>query len=265
MSFVALWLFCVHTEERRSIIRYFRRVLGYGPLRAVYMAIRNHLLFGMMIVDRFAVYARGGDTIKFDLDLENNDFMNLCRQEKGIVIASAHLGNFEIGGYVLRQNLKKIHIFSYGGEEASLQEKRKTTFDGSDIVMEYASDDVSNLLRIKNILDGGDVVAMLCDRFISGEKRHEVTFMGRPAALLDGMFRIAEKLNVPVVSFFVVRTGYMKYKAYVRELCSDPDIRYSRGEKTEAFLNGYISDMEKVIFEYPEQWFNYFDFWNYAD
>lgn len=263
MYFGAVWLFIVHVKERRSIIRYFREVLGYGRFLSFFKALENHFIFGMNMVDRFAVYARGTDVVRMDVE-PRNDFTRLCAgTSSGILVAGAHIGNFEIGGYTLKQNFKKIHVFAYAGEEAALQGRRSAAFGQTDVIMENSGADLSNLFSIKNFLDEGDVVAIMCDRFNGREKSSDMRFMGREACFPSGMFRIAGKLGVPVVSMFVIRTGCLKYKVFIRELCSGQV--FGKGEMAAALMREYVSDIERIISEYPEQWFNYYDFWKYGD
>jgi len=258
--FGACWFLVAHSKERQSIYRYFRRIIGYGPLKSSCSVFINHFRFGQVIIDRFAVYARGERAVKVEIE-QPNLFVPLVRGEKGIIIAGAHFGNLEIAGYSLKQDRKKIHIFSYAGEEAALQEKRKSAFGQTDIIMEYIRNDFSHMFSIKNILDSGDIVQMMCDRFAGREKGMDVSFMGHTASFPTGMFRIADTLDIPMITFFVVRTGYCKYRIYTGL------IKPSKGPgNVRNMLGQYVSNLESLLSKYPEQWFNYYDFWKeYGD
>lgn len=251
MFFGACWFLVAHSSERKSIYRYFRRILGFGLIRSSYMVLLNHIRFGQIIIDRFAVYARGEKAVKVEIE-EPNEFIPLTEEETGIIVAGAHFGNLEIAGYRLRQDRKKIHIFAYGGEESSIQNRRKAAFGQTDVVMEYIGNDMSHLFTIKNLLDEGEVVQMMCDRFAGDEKGMDVPFLGHTASFPTGMFRIADILGVPMVTFFVARTGYRKYIIRTRRISRD-----SAG----GMLMQYVSRIEEMLRQYPEQWFNYYDFW----
>jgi len=255
MFFGVCWFLLAHDSERRSIYRYFRRILGYGTLRSSYMVLLNHIRFGQVIVDRFAFYAKGGDSISVEV-ANPNEFLPLTYGEKGIIVAGAHFGNLEIAGYRLTQDRKKIHIFAYAGEEADLQKLRKSAFGQTDIVMEYIGNDMSHLYTIKDTLEKGDIVQMMCDRFAGAEKGTDVMFLGHKASFPTGMFRIADMLDVPMVTFFVTRTGYGRYTIYARLIKTVPG-----RQNVSEMINQYVSHLEDMIKIYPEQWFNYYDFW----
>lgn len=260
MFFVACFLAVFHRAERKSIYRYFRKILGYGRVRASYHTLLNHIRFGQVIVDRFAFYARGEKAVKVEVE-EPNEFLPLLGDDRGIIVAGAHFGNLEIAGYTLRQDRKRIHVFAWAGEEAAMQNSRKGAFGHTDTVMEFIGNDMSHLFTIKNTLDEGDVVQMMCDRFAGNEKGMDVTFMGHTASFPVGMFRIADMLDVPMVTFFVARTGYGKYALRIRRIVPEPGQDRVRG-----MLMQYVAHLEDMLRRYPEQWFNYYDFWKeYGD
>lgn len=255
MSFGVCCFLAAHSSERKSIYRYFRYIHNYGWLRSSYMVLLNHFRFGQVIIDRFAVYARGVKAVKVEIS-EPDEFIPLTEQKQGIIVAGAHFGNLEIAGYSLSQDRKKIHIFAYSGEESTMQNHRESAFNRNEVIMEHIGNDMSHLFAIKNILDDGDIVQMMCDRFAGKEKGMDVSFLGHPAAFPVGMFRIADMMKIPIVTFFVARTGYRRYRIYTRQMKSDPE-----QDNVKVMLWQYVSHLEEMVRAYPEQWFNYYDFW----
>jgi predicted LPLAT superfamily acyltransferase len=54
-----------------------------------------------------------------------------------------------------------------------------------------------------------------------------------------------------------------KYKVYIRELNTSEE-GINRKERAMRVTQAFASEMESVLKEYPEQWFNYYEFWDGA-
>jgi len=68
---------------------------------------------------------------------------------------------------------------------------------------------------------------------------------------------------VPVAITFAMKEGSKQYHLFATEPVKIN--RTSTPEETEKgiifFLDYYIAEVEKILKRYPEQWFNYYDFW----
>jgi predicted LPLAT superfamily acyltransferase len=58
----------------------------------------------------------------------------------------------------------------------------------------------------------------------------------------------------------VMKTGTKRYKIYVTPLQYDKNTPRSR--QIDELADGYVRELERIIRQYPTQWYNYFDFWN---
>ena len=107
----------------RAIYRYFREQWRLSPRGAFCRAYRNHVLFSQIVVDRFAVFAGKKDI--FDTEIEGYDiFDELNRHSKGFVMVSSHIGNYEITGYVLKPDKKRINSLVFASETALVAQNR---------------------------------------------------------------------------------------------------------------------------------------------
>ena len=100
---------------------------------------------------------------------------------------------------------------------------------------------------------------MHADRFLEGNKTLIANFLGEPARFPMGPFLLASKFKVPVSYVFAVKESNLHY-----HLFSSPVKDYSAVAKNDIMqqmLNEYVAEIEKKITKYPEQWFNYYDFW----
>ena len=77
---------------------FYRKRLGWNVLKSFWWSYKNHLRFGQVMIDRFARYA--GKT--FALTTDNIELYNeLEAGDDAFVMLSAHVGNYEMGGYML--------------------------------------------------------------------------------------------------------------------------------------------------------------------
>ena len=74
-----------------------------------------------------------------------------------------------------------------------------------------------------------------------------------------GAFLLAAQWEVPVVALSVVRERGSRYRGFVSQLPAPPqgNIR----SRSQFFAREYAAFLEDVLRQYPEQWFNFYDFW----
>lgn len=246
-------------KPNRALYRYFRVIHGYGRWRALRSTARNAYNFGKVVIDKFAIWAGRSDL--FDVYQEHPEIQQrLFEQEKGALFVGAHIGNFELLAFALKNNLKRINVIIFGGESEMLSRQRTSMFGQHDVNLIPVSEDMSHLFAIKNALDNGEVVAILCDRLFGSPKKKTFDFMGHPADFPVGAFRLAAQLDVPVLYVAVPKEKGLRYTCRTVLLNADPDA--SPNEKCDMLMEQYVKELEDVLRQYPEQWFNLYDFWN---
>ncbi len=235
-----------------SIYFYFRQKLNLPPLKAFFKTFRNHYLFGQIMLDRIALFA--GKKNVFQVTVEGNEILTeLIAEKKGAIILSSHIGNFEIAGYLFSMGEAKMHGLVFGEESKNWLKYRDEILSRNNISLIPVSHDLSHLFTIMNVIKKGEFVGMPGDRSFHETRVHTCNFLGKDANFPTGAFTMAEKLNVPVLSFFVMKSGKFSYNIYIKKIEAD-----SIPQKVENF----VSEIENQLKIYPEQWFNFYDFWN---
>jgi predicted LPLAT superfamily acyltransferase len=120
-------------------------------------------------------------------------------------------------------------------------------------------EDISHIYAIGEALNNNELICMHADRFLPGSKTQIVNFLGQPAQFPLGPFQIASAFKVPVCYTFAFKETARHYHFF-----STPINRYSHLPKSgqvPAMLHDFVGHMEEKIKLYPEQWFNYYDFW----
>lgn len=83
--------------------------------------------------------------------------------------------------------------------------------------------------------------------------------MGQEASFPIGPFLLATRMKVPVVFYFAMREVKQTYHFHFIPAESVARSKEKRAEQL--LLEQYVNALEKIIGQYPEQWFNYYPFW----
>ena len=244
-----------------AIYCFFRERLGYSALKSFCKTYNNHYTFGQVILDRFSVFA--GRKELFEIEIVGNEhFFRLTNGEKGFIVASSHIGNFEIGGYFLYSDKKKMNALIYAGESEVVQKNRSGLLNDNNINLIPVLDDMSHLFAVNSVLQNGEIVSMPCDRNLGSAKSVECDFLSKKAKFPIGAFALATAFNVEVLSIFIIKKTARKYMVYVKPVeIENWTEETTKQEKIEQYVCAYVKNVEDIVHEYPEQWFNYYDFW----
>lgn len=248
-------------KATNSLKFYYRNIWKEGLLKSIGHSFLNELNFGKVVLDKFAVLAGHPEQFNIDIDKEDMDnFFHLLDQEKGIILAGSHIGNFELLGQRMTQDKKHISCVIYAGERQQYQERRTIAFGHNDVSMIPVLPDLSHLFAIKEALDKGEIVAILCDRHHGGRKIKKCQFLGQDAYFPTGTFLLAAQMEVPVLSTFIMKEKATYYKGFMKELHIHND-EPSVTNRANELLEKYIVSLENILKKYPHQWFNFFQFW----
>ena len=114
-------------------------------------------------------------------------------------------------------------------------------------------------VQIANALMNEEVVTIMGDRASNKKAEMEVIFLNQKAHFNKNPFQIAYKTDKPILVYFIILTGIQKYKVeYIR-------INIDKSKKEEVAvkesLAQYVEKLEEIVRRYPNQWFNFYDFW----
>lgn len=245
-------------KPNRALFRYHHRVRGLRRWPAFWATARNAHTFGKVVIDKFALLAGRSD--QFSITVRNPEvFEHLLNQPEGFMLAGSHIGNFELLGQCLKQDKKAINGMVYGGESAALQQRRNSQFQQNNVKLISVSPDMSHLFAIKDALDNGEIITILCDRVFGAEKSKPLSLLSHPANFPLGPFRLAAQMEVPVISVFMMKEQKRKYTCYLVPLTVDPQT--SKTQRVESLMLQYVQSIETILHQYPEQWFNLYEFW----
>ena len=241
--------------SRKSAYGYFRERLSFGPLKAAWYTYWNHCRFAETVIDKFAMYAGR----KFRTQVPEMGLFNaLAAKPDGFVMMSSHIGNYEIAGYSFVSESKSINAVVYEAEKASVMRNRNNMFGRTNVSMIAIRQDMGHLFEINKALGDGNIVSFPTDRNMGGKLILQ-DFLGAPAEFPMGPFNVAAMRGLDVLTVNVMKTGWTSYTTYVTPLAYDKTA--GRKAQIDQISKAYVAELEKQVGKYPEQWYNFFDFW----
>jgi predicted LPLAT superfamily acyltransferase len=256
LLFVSLYYFFFSPKSSRPILDFYRRRLQLPPLRAYRLLYANYFRFGQTLIDKFAVLAGQTQAFTFEFDGEQHLHEMVSRGQGGILL-SAHAGNWEAAGQLLHRLNTKVNIVMYDGEDARIKQYLQQSGEKSFNVI-LVGPDLSHIFKINEALAAGELICMHADRFLPGNKTLTTDFLGAPAQFPEGPFLLTLKFRTPVVFVYAFKETATHYHLYSTEVK-----RYSQRQQdtVHTIAHDYVRSLEAMVRQHPEQWFNYYDFW----
>lgn len=262
LYFVAGYFVIFARKPAKAIISYARKGLGYGAFKAWRLMCRNFYRMGQILIDKVAIL--NGMASRYNFLFENYEpLLQVLNSQSGVVLIGAHVGNWETGAPFFGEYGKKMHIVMYDAEYQAIKKvmEENRSIAGEYQVIAVNKDSLSHVFLISNALQRNEYVCFQGDRYVNEEKLLYADFLGNKAPFPAGPFVIASRMRVPVVFYFAMREKGRQYRFHFTIV--EPR-KYKRGEHGEQILlDAYVKYLEKIVKRYPEQWFNYYDFWEH--
>jgi predicted LPLAT superfamily acyltransferase len=244
----------------KAIMQYFKTCYNLPTWNAFYQTFRNHLIFGQIVLDKFSILA-GKNKNHYAIDITGRNYYDeLAAKNSGFIVASSHIGNFEMGCLFFQQEKRQIYSLVYGGESKDLQQNRIQSLKAVNINLISVKEDMSHLFTLKQALENGEIVSIPCDRLYGSSKKVKCEFLGKGAEFPLAPFYLAVRMNIPVVSLFMMKDSSKKYHAYILPVEAD-STETNPTKKAEFLAQNFVNNCEQIIKKYPQQWFNFYEFW----
>jgi predicted LPLAT superfamily acyltransferase len=263
LKFVVLYYLIFSRKSVRTTYKYAHHRLKFSFLKSVRLIIRNYYIFGQTLIDRIALMAGFKTKLTFNFDGENY-LQEMENNKTAGILISAHIGNFEIAGHLLKRLNVKANLLMVDAEHQRIKDFLGSIFKDIDVNIITVKNDFTHIFEIKKALEDKEIVCMLGDRFLDGTKKLSAKFLGEEAFFPAGPFYMATKYNVPIIFVFGMKERKYHYHFYA----SPPKYYYqpglnikNRDSSIEAVLHDYLQLFEEMLKKYPEQFFNYYDFW----
>lgn len=248
----------------RQVESNLSRVLGNNPEFLRKASKELFFNYAAFLADwaRFIAIGKSG-VFSFLNEIEGkDDFRKAHANGKGIIILTAHLGNWELGGLIFTHSGMPFNVVTAKDEAESIARVRTKVRDLHNIKTITMEEGSFFLIDIVNALKRNEPVAMLVDRY---EKKNGalVEFFGEKTFFPRGPVLLAKATGAAVMPAFVVLDGNRKYKAV---LDSPIEMEWGRDEESDICANvaKIAKVFEQYIRAYPAQWYNFSAIWDIA-
>ena len=251
----------------REDVKKNMRVIGKGRYserevsRLAKQCFRN---YSLKLLDYMAMHrldsSNKGKWVEKEIGEEN--LVKALAKGKGVVCITPHLGNWELGGYVLASKGYPINILTLQENSRYLsryEEKLREKARIHAIAIDPNEKPNLAILEIVRRLRRNEVVAMVSDRVYEGQGV-EIDFFGQSTLFPTGAVQLALETGATIIPVFVILKPNMKYWGII----GDPIPVRTDVDKNEAVRQGVqeiARRFEEMISQYPDQWFNFFSYW----
>ena len=216
-------------------------------------ALEVYQNFGKYLIDYFYFTPITPRQLKKYVDFQGEEYIKeALSRGKGSILLTAHFGNWEIGAGTI--TTAGYPIIAVVLEQQNAQTSMLLNVMRMKRGMDVVSLGNAGKTIIKTLKDKKNV-ALLVDRDYSN-KGEKFEFMGRMAYMPSGPARLSIRTGTPVV---FGRMSRQKGDNFLLDMC--PPI-YPENHDFESLQREICKALEKVVLEYPEQWYILYDFWN---
>lgn len=256
LRFVAAYFYFFSYKSSRPIFYYLKHRQGFGRLKSLRLLYRNYYVFGQTLIDKIIVMSGLKNTFTFSFDGEEN----LRQMKDGGILLSAHVGNWEAAGHLLERLNQKINVVMLDAEHQKIKDTIEQTTGGKNFNVIAVKEDLSHVYAIHEALGRKELVCLHADRFVGETKTFEQNFLGAKAAFPAGVFALAGTTRTPVSIVFAFKETKSHYHFYGSD-CLQQDKDEPKHDYISRLKNTFILELEQKLKLYPEQWFNYYQFW----
>ncbi len=264
LRFVSFYFFLFSFKSSSHLLYYFKKRQNYNFIKSMISLYKNYYVFGQTLVDRAVIMAGLSNKFSFSSDGFEN-LQSMVINGTGGLLISAHAGNWEVAGQKLKNEITKMNVVMFEAEHSAIKNylsnvKKERNFN----IITITNNNFDHVYKINEALQNNELVCLHGDRFLNGAKTEAINFLGEEAEFPIGPFILAIQLNVPVSFVYAMKTSSRHYhfsatKPIVNNAKMNKPEKYEEAKK---LLQLYVSSLEIIVKKYPNQWFNYYKFWN---
>ncbi|MCU0651261.1 MAG: lysophospholipid acyltransferase family protein [Candidatus Omnitrophica bacterium] len=219
-----------------------------------WIRIRMFRNFAKYLVDFFRFPIINEKYVNRYVTVKNKQYIDQAMVEKkGVIMLTAHLGNWELGGLV-------FGALGYPFWAVALPHKNKKINDFFNDRRESKGVHVIQFGKAArmclNLLKENKMVALVGDKDYSNEAGVVVDFFGKKTYLPKGPAGFALKTGALILPGFMIRNPDDTYTLHMEKPIESTD-----GDTIETVTLKCAAVIERYIRQYPQQWYMFRKFW----
>jgi len=213
--------------------------------------------FGRTLVDILKIGNTWREEINRFVDVEGEEHLRKSlRLGRGVLLFSAHFGNWEIASAFLSQR-GKLNVIARPLDNESLEQELSRIRERFGATVIYKHQAARSILRV---LKANEMVAILIDQNVIRSQAVFVDFFGKPAATTPSLATFFLKTQAPLIPVFCFPTSHQKYCLQIQEPLK---AALTGEEKTDVLKITQLCTkiIQNQIQNCPEFWFWLHDRW----
>ena len=198
-------------------------------------------------------------------EVGGNYMIEALQGGKGVICVTPHLGNWEIGGLLFSFKKGRVNVLTLDERDLdtkSFREEMRRRRGIKNLYINPKDDSPMAILDVVKALRRNEIVAMLGDR-LESQKTMVFDFCGKKTSFPIGVAILAMATGAPVLPVFVVLEGNRKYRGVIEPPIYFSDVlREDRETLIRKGMEKLIKKFEEYIEKYPDQWYNFYPYWN---
>ena len=261
LSCLVAWYYVFFDRPGIQALKKFRKNAGFKHTN-IFHLFRHYYSFGMVLIDKVTFSIKKNPPFKFTF-INENMISEALAQGKGVILLSAHIGNWEIIGNLLSDRLSTpTYAVLFDNEKQKIKKVFKSVTENRRFATVTMTDNILDvIIPIKEALKNNGIVCFLADRFISSSKV-TMQFFGEEATFPTGPFEIAAITGTPILPVYSIKDSLTHFttKSY-QPILFENSTKENRQEHIRQAMETFITTLEDVAKQHPYQWFNFYDVW----
>ncbi|MDD3905138.1 MAG: lysophospholipid acyltransferase family protein [Candidatus Omnitrophica bacterium] len=259
-SFLAYIYYLASRRDRMSIIRNMEIISGgiTDPEKLKRMARELYLNFAKYLVDFFRSSKIDAEYVKRFAKFEGiHNLDNALKRGKGVILLSAHIGNWELGGFVISMSGYPVSAVALTHPNKKIDDFfKRQRLAGSLTPIEIGM----GLKSCYKVLRSNNVLGLLGDRDFT-KNGLMLDFFGKKTLFPKGPSVFSYRLGSAVVPTFITREPDDSFRVVFEtpmltdQNKSEEDAVLELGKKCASIIESYVR-------LYPTQWYIFKDMWS---
>jgi KDO2-lipid IV(A) lauroyltransferase len=245
--------FYLSPRDRRAVVSNLKIILSPSEYPKINTYAKGVFInFGKYLIEFFRLKYLKKEDLGRKVKVEGLEYVDGALEKgKGVIILTAHLGNWELGGVFM--SLLGYPVIAVALPHRHARVNAFFNRQRERIGVEVVSSSGLALRRIFSALKDNKMVALVGDRdFANGGKK--MPFLGREKTIPRGPALLAKRTGASIVPGFVIRqdddTHVIKFLKPLNTERSEEEI-----------ITSCTRLIESMIRQYPSQWLIFREFW----
>ncbi|MEM8494046.1 MAG: lysophospholipid acyltransferase family protein [Planctomycetota bacterium] len=179
-------------------------------------------------------------------------FESALERKRGVIVATCHLGNFEVGAAAIAERVPETHVLFHGDAHHGFEAMRAKLHRQLGITEAHIERGLDAWMQLRGALDRGGAVLIQADRCMPGQSGTPTPFLHGRLEMPDGPAKLARITGAPVlpIASCVAENGKIEI-----EIDRPVDPEQADGDDFDASLRCRLANFfSDIIARYPGQW-----------